>query len=303
MTTEAISLACPTASRPRLTQLPDPPQRPVATQSPYTSRAHLVLESWFIRRLDVLVMQEGYLCQEAGSARGAPVPDCIVAFDLPVPPAEIIASNGYTISEIGKPPDFVLEAASKSTGERDYTTKRVLYAGYGVGEYWRFDHTGGDFHDAALAGDRLVNGKYEPIPVHPLAGGGFRGYSAALGLELRWQERMLRFWDPVTGEYLPDLIESRAQTAAAIGQRDAEADARRDAEAQRKAEADARRDAEAQRDAEAAARRDAEAQRDTEAAARRDAEAQRDTEAAARRDAEERIRELEARLARRPPAN
>ena len=57
--------------------------------------------------------------QEAGSARGAPVPDCIVAFDLPVPPAEIIASNGYTISEIGKPTDFVLEAASKSTGERD----------------------------------------------------------------------------------------------------------------------------------------------------------------------------------------
>ena len=135
----------------------------------------------------------------------------------------------------------------------------------------------------------------------PAAGSGVT--AAALGLELRWQERMLRFWDPVTGEYLPDLIESRAQTAAAIGQRDAEADARRDAEAQRKAEADRppRRRSPARR--EAAARRDAEAQRDAEAAARRDAEAQRDTEAAARRDAEERIRELEARLARRPPAN
>ena len=49
----------------------------------------------------------------------------------------------YTISEIGKPPDFVLEVASEGTGRRDYTVKRDIYAGYGVTEYWRFDHTGG----------------------------------------------------------------------------------------------------------------------------------------------------------------
>ena len=74
-------------------------------------------------------------------------------------------ANDYTINEIGQPPDFVLEVASHSTGERDYTARRGLYAGYGVREYWRFDHTDGQYHDTALAGDLLVNGVYQPIPV------------------------------------------------------------------------------------------------------------------------------------------
>ena len=69
------------------------------------------------------------------------------------------------IDEMGKPPQFVLEVASEHTGVRDYTVKRDGYALYGVPEYWRFDWTGGDFHDQSLAGDRLVNGKYEPIPL------------------------------------------------------------------------------------------------------------------------------------------
>lgn len=276
-TTPTVALPYPPPTRrPRLTQLPDPPQRPVATQSPHTARAHLILEARFRGRLNTLVMQEGYLCRHAGEARTAPVPDCIVAFDLPIPPAEIIAANGYIISEIGKPPDFVLEVASRSTGTRDYTTKRALYAAYGVVEYWRFDPTGGDFHDAPLAGDRLVDGEYQPIPIYRMAGGGFRGYSAALDLELRWENGRLRFWDPATREYLPDLIESRAQTDAAIIQRDAEVAARRQAETQRN---------------------NAMAERDNAITQLGDAIAQRDAEAAARRRAEERLRQLQARLA------
>ena len=283
-TTPTVALPYPPPTRrPRLTQLPDPPQRPVATQSPYTARAHLILEARFRERLNTLVMQEGYLCRHAGEARSAPVPDCIVAFDLPIPPAEIIAANGYIISEIGKPSDFVLEVASRSTGTRDYTTKRTLYAAYGVVEYWRFDPTGGDFHDAPLAGDRLVDGEYQPIPIYAMPGGGFRGYSAALDLELRWENGRLRFWDPATREYLPDLIESRAQTDAAITQRDAEAAARRQAETQRN-------NAITQRD-------DAIAERDNAITQLGDALAQRDAEAAARRRAEERLRQLQARLA------
>ena len=60
-----------------------------------------------------------------------------------VDPAAIFARNGYVISEVGKPPDFVLEVASESTGRRDYTHKRAIYAEYGVAEYWRFDRSGG----------------------------------------------------------------------------------------------------------------------------------------------------------------
>ncbi|MXY22160.1 MAG: hypothetical protein F4Y49_12610 [Dehalococcoidia bacterium] len=41
----------------------------------------------------------------------------------------------------------------------DCTDKRETYAEYSVGEYWRFDHSGGEYHDAPLAGDRLVIGE------------------------------------------------------------------------------------------------------------------------------------------------
>ena len=223
----------------RLTVLPDPPQSPdMALQIPFIARANLILADHYRSRPDVVVISNGYLCLEAGNARRSPSPDCLVSFGMAILKAEIMQSNGYTISEIGKPPEFVLEIASASTGRRDYTVKRDIYASYGVPEYWRFDHTGGQYHDTALAGDRLLpNGEYEPIPVTTLPDGVIRGYSAVLDLELRSDAGKLRFWDPSTGEYLPDLTESKAQTAAsraetaaAIAQRDAEAVARQAAE-------------------------------------------------------------------------
>ena len=73
----------------------------------------------------------------------------------------------------------------------------------------------------SLAGDRLVGDAYEPITVASGTDGVIRGYSAALGLELHWDDGRLRFWDPNTGEYLPELTEAKAQRDAAIDQRDA----------------------------------------------------------------------------------
>ena len=136
----------------------------------------------------------------------------MVAFG--VDPAAIFERNGYVISEVGKPPDFVLEVASESTGRRDYTTKRAIYAEYGVAEYWRFDRTGsGQYHDRPLSGDRLVNGRYEPIPLNTGADGVIRGYSPVLGLELHWDAGQLRFYDPAAGDYLRDLQEAEALVA------------------------------------------------------------------------------------------
>ncbi|MCY4560445.1 MAG: Uma2 family endonuclease [Chloroflexi bacterium] len=217
MTTKPASQIGSAGQLPRLTWLPDPPVSPdMQEQFPYISRAYVILEDHFRSRPDVFVGGEGYLCYSPSDIPNAPKPDCMVATGLEIPPAEITESNGYAISEIGKPPDFVLEVASKSTGQRDYTDKRAIYAGYGVVEYWRFDHTGGRYHDAALAGDRLVDGIYEPIPTVTGEDGVIRGYSAALGLELRWYEGGLRFWDPTTGEYLPELTEAKAQRDAAL---------------------------------------------------------------------------------------
>lgn len=220
----------------QLTRLPDSPKPSDAMQQlPHVSNAYVLLNDYFRERSDILVGGDGYLCYDASDLRRAPKPDCLVAFDVTIPPASIIESNGYTISEVGKPPDFVLEVASESTGRRDYTVKREIYASYRVHEQWRFDHTGGRYHDAPLAGDRLVNGEYVPIPVLSGPDGVLRGYSEALGLELHWDRGTLRFWDPATEAYLPDLTEAKAQ-------RDAEAEARQVAEARiRQLESELRR--------------------------------------------------------------
>ncbi len=120
--------------------------------------------------------------------------------------------RGYVIDRQGKAPDFVLEVASPTTGRADYTDKRADYERLGIGEYWRFDPSGGECHDAALAGDRLVDGVYEPIAIEDLGDGRLRGYSEALGLYVCWEDGMLRFFDPVTECYLGshEEAESRA---------------------------------------------------------------------------------------------
>ena len=229
MTTKPIAEATPAKPSARLTELPTPPKRPDAMkQRRHVLAADLALRTHYRHRNDVLVSGEGSLCSEPGEARRAPRPDCMVSFGLSIPPRLIEdLANGYVISEVGKPPEFVLEVASESAAIRAYTVKREIYAGYRVNEYWRFDYTGGRLHDAPLAGDRLVNDRYEPIPVVPGADGVLRGYSAELGLELHCQYNELRFWNPAAGEYLPDAVEtleilarSEAQRMDALTQRD-----------------------------------------------------------------------------------
>ena len=135
--------------------------------------------------------------------------------------------SGYAIDRQGKPPDFVLEVASPTTGIVDYTAKRMDYARFGISEYWRFDSSGGRFHDTSLAGDKLVDGKYIPIGIMSETNERFWGYSPALGVELWWYEGMLRFRDPATGQFLgtPEEIDAAYQDAES---RAVEAEARAD---------------------------------------------------------------------------
>ena len=144
------------------------------------------------------------------SMSGVPYPDLFVAFDAD--PAGYLARNGYVISEQGKPPDFVLEIASRSTGRRDTVDKRISYAALGIQEYWRFDETG-QFHGTRLAGDSLLNGQYEPLPIEALTDGSLQGYSTILNLNLRWTEGQLGWYDPNTGRHIATL-ESERQALA-----------------------------------------------------------------------------------------
>ncbi len=215
-------------------QLPDPPRRCDMWQDEIVAYFHSILRPYFAGQDDVLVGGGGYLIRNAGDV-GEFYPDGLVARGVSDPQG-IIWRNGYVISEVGKPPDFVLEVASRSTGRRDYTVKREGYARYGVGEYWRFDPTGGRYHDAPIAGDRLVGGVYEPLEIVNEPDGRHWGYSEALGLELWWDNKELRFRDPVSGEFLPTPEELGAALESERAARDS-ADARANA-------ADARADAE-----------------------------------------------------------
>jgi len=206
---------------------------------------------------------------------GIRIPDLIIAFDCD--PERAIERQGYDITEQGKPPDFVLEIASKTTGRIDYTEKRVDYERYEIPEYWRFDSTGGDYHDAALAGDRLVDGRYEPILIERTDGGGVRGYSEVLGLYVCWDAGELRWYDPRTDSYLLTF--------------DDEADRADRAEESAAREAAARQLADERAAREVAARRQADERAEQESA-------RAEQEASARRQAEERADRAEAELRR-----
>jgi hypothetical protein len=161
---------------------------------------------------------------------GIRYPDLLISFDAN--PSAILPRNGYLIPEQGKPPDFVLEAASESTGRIDEGRKRLDYARFGVPEYWRFDYTGGRFHSVPLAGDRLAGDEYQPISIHRTEEGHYWGHSEALNLDLCWENSKLRWYDPVGRRYLPDFREKDLELRAAEAARDA-AEARvRELEAQ-----------------------------------------------------------------------
>ena len=194
--------------------LPDPPRSYDMRQRQQFQRIDSALIAYFSDRDDVLIGGEGYLRHNPKNEDERFAPDLIVTFGVENP-KRIIARNGYVVSDVGKPPDFILEVASPSTGRRDYTVKREGYARYKGGEYWRFDQSGGRWHDAPLAGDKLVNGVYVPFPIHYEADGLVWGNSEVLGLDLCWDNEFLRFRDPKTGLYLPDTEDMKRSWNAA----------------------------------------------------------------------------------------
>ena len=192
-------------------RLPDPPKREPDEMTSYDhlhklGNAHY-LALHFGRPDTTLVEADRWIVPspEFNKAR-ARRPDLLIAFG--VSPADYRASNGYIVSEQGKPPDFVLEVASESTAEADVGAKRDYYAELGIPEYWRFDETG-EFHGTRLAGDRLVNGQYQPMPIEELPDGVLQGYSAALNLNLRWDNGQLVWHDPATGRRIVTLDDER----------------------------------------------------------------------------------------------
>ena len=198
-------------------RLPDPPECP---EDKMTSFDHLTINGnahYLAVHLGnsetTLVAGDRYLVvRPTRTLAGSRYPDLLVAFG--VDPALYEGNNGYIIAEQGKPPDFVLEIASESTGRVDAGPKRRDYAALGIGEYWRFDGTG-DHHGARLAGDQLVDGEYVAIDIDELPSGSLQGYSAALNLNILWERGELVFYDPATGRPIVTLEDEREARLAA----------------------------------------------------------------------------------------
>ena len=199
MTTAKTPKSLPTYRLPDTPFIPDE-KMTVFDHLTITGSAHFLAQ--YLGNLDTTVMGgDRYLTTvlpaELADMTGVPYPDMLVSFNAY--PEVFRARNGYVIAEQGKPPDFVLEVASESTGRRDTVDKRITYAALGIPEYWRFDETG-RFHGAPLAGDRLVGGQYEPIPIDELPDGSLQGHSAILNVDVRWVDGHLVWYDPATGE-------------------------------------------------------------------------------------------------------
>ena len=183
-------------------RLPDPPED---HESKVTSFIHLAANgnahhlAMHLGNLDTtLVGGERYVVtRTAQSMEGSHYPDLLVAFDVNL--AAYHARNGYVIDEQGKPPDFVLEIASPSTGHKDVDEKPDDYAAQGIGEYWTFDETG-RHHGVRLAGYRLAAGAYVAIDIEEFPDGSLQGYSPTLNLNLRWERGQLVFYDPASDQ-------------------------------------------------------------------------------------------------------
>ena len=215
-----------TTKSPSRFRLPDPPQREPDEMTQFDQLTKTGNARYLAIHLGnpgtTLVEADRWIIAQPGDDRTrARRPDLLVAFD--VDPAAYEATNGYVVSEQSKPPDFVLEVASESTAETDVGAKRDEYAALGIFEYWRFDKTG-EFHGVRLAGDRLIEGAYQPISIDELDDGSLEGHSAALHLNLRWENGRLGWHDPETGRHIPTYedehearltAEARAENAEA----------------------------------------------------------------------------------------
>jgi Uma2 family endonuclease len=229
------------------------------------------LEQYYRDDQQVYVGADMLMYYEPGDTTKNVAPDVFVTLGV-----RKRARRTFLIWKEGKSPDVIFEMASQGTWRADLGWKRGLYLGLGIREYVLFDPHGA-YITPVLQGFRLVEGAYQPLPTLGDQRGVLGIRSDVLGLELWAQPHddsempfVLRLYDTTAGQWLPTP--------------EAEADARRAAEARAAG-------AEAQAATEARARAEAQARA-------ADAEAQAATEARARADAETRVQALEAELRR-----
>lgn len=174
---------------------------------------NVTLRGYYAHRPNAFVSGNTFVYYDRRDARHNVSPDCYVAFDVDV--AALYEANRYRVWAVGKPPDFALEIASPSTAENDLHDKRERYAIVGIGEYWRYDPTGGDYYGEPLVGEYLGDGEYRRFELHPGPDGMVWAHSPTLELDVCYTEERLWLYDPATGEWLGNVLEQQAGRLAA----------------------------------------------------------------------------------------
>ena len=161
------------------------------------------LENHFANIPDVYVLGNMMMYYEEGNPLKSISPDIFVSFGIGRKERRI-----YKIWEEGKPPDFVLEFASRKTYQKDLTDKKQLYADIGITEYFLYD-VDGRYLPTTLMGFRLVRGGYVEIAMG--ANGGIP--AVTLGLEFHLLDDGFGIHDPNTQEWLKTLAEAESERA------------------------------------------------------------------------------------------
>lgn len=151
----------------------------------------LMLEDHFSDAQDVYVSGNLLMYYEEGNIYKSVAPDVFVVFGVSKKDRRT-----YRTWEEGKTPDFVLEAASPSTYNKDVTEKKELYASVlQVEEYYIYDPYG-EVHPH-FQGYRLIGGVYQPIESRE-----GRLPSTVLDLELGERDGTLRLYDTSRSAWL-----------------------------------------------------------------------------------------------------
>lgn len=221
-------------------------EQPSQVNDPVPKEARIisVLRALYADRSDVFMSGMVSVSYKVPDDTARFAPEFFIALD--VPDADIREdSPNFFIWKLGKTPDFAVDIGSPSSSENDLGPKRELYAELGIIEYWRFDPTGGDFCGQPLAGERLVDGEYQPYELQVGDDGSARGYSEVLDVDFYWDGQDFDVLDPETGRTIDKFETEREARMGAEAQAGAEREARLQAEAQVGAEREARLAAEA----------------------------------------------------------
>jgi Uma2 family endonuclease len=160
------------------------------------------------QRNDVWVSGNDFIHYQQGDGNKYISPDCYVVFGVEQKERE----NFKVWEEGGCYPSVIIEFTSRKTKKQDFEEKKTLYEQvFQTAEYFIFDPTGKRKKKQRLWGFRLESGQYIEMELQD-----GRMWSAQLGLYLVPQDRDLRLYDPVKGEFLRTYDQAEGERLAAL---------------------------------------------------------------------------------------